>query len=83
MRYRVDPPEMMRVVELDAMTAIYHRRAGVTHLVAEPVPAILAELARGEASLSELAIRLGAEHEQDALAERLEELRLIGLVKTA
>ena len=68
------------MVPLDAMAAIYHRRSGVTHLVTEPVPDILAELARGDASLAELAERLGVAGADAVLAERLDELCAIGLV---
>lgn len=77
---------MRRAVPLDALTALYHRRSGQTHLVTEPVPAILAALAHGPATLAELVVRLelqGLVADTDTparLRERLDELETIGLV---
>jgi PqqD family protein of HPr-rel-A system len=68
-------------VLLDALVAIYDRRSGATHLVAAPVPEILTALERGEASLGQLAARLDADEEQEALVERLDELVATGLVE--
>ena len=77
--YRAPPAGVLRLVRLDAMTAIFDRRSGATHLVAEVVPTILAALAEGEATLEMLAARLDT-GERAALAERLEELVDTGMV---
>lgn len=87
--YRAERPDQLRLVALDPLTAIHHRRSGATHLVAEPVPQILAALQEGEADLSVLAARLAERFDLDphdgetqgALAARLEELAALGLVR--
>lgn len=83
MQYRADPPEMLRIVPLDSLTAIYHRASGQTHVVAEPVPEILAALGKSACDVAELARRLGVD-DNDAtrkiLTERLCELVATGLV---
>ena len=81
MRYRAAPAGTVRTVTLDAMTALYDRRSGMTHLVAEPVPAILAALNGDAMGLPDLAARLGVEDEMEALHERLDELVATGLVE--
>ncbi len=58
MKFRAPPDGVLRLVRLDAMTAIYDRRSGTTHMVAEVVPTILAELGAGEADLDALIGRL-------------------------
>lgn len=80
MIYRAPPSGVLRHVRLDTMTAIYDRRSGATHLVAEVVPTILRALSEGEADLETLARRLGTD-ERVALADRLDELTATGLVE--
>ena len=83
MTYRADPPEGLRIVPLDSLTAIYHRASGQTHVVAEPVPEILAALGAGAADVPALMARLGiadSEKTRAVLCERLEELVATGLV---
>lgn len=80
MKFRAPPPGVLRLVRLDAMTAIYDRRSNATHVVAEVVPSIFEELAEGPADVPDLAKRLGTD-EQDALAASLHELVVIGLVE--
>lgn len=80
MRYRAPASGVLRSVRLDAMTAIYDRRSGATHLVAEVVPTILEALGDGAASLDELAALLGTD-ERAALGERLDELVVTGLIE--
>jgi PqqD family protein of HPr-rel-A system len=83
-QYRADPLAGLRIVPLDSLTAIYHRRSGQTHVVAEPVPEILAALAEGEADVPTLLARLGLAGDPDgALTARLEELVATGLVSRA
>ncbi len=74
---------MLRRVALDTMTAIYDRRAGVTHLVAAPVPEILKALQASALDLYALAAALDAQTEITALSERLDELVATGLVERA
>ena len=45
--FAADPPGHLRVVPLDALTALYHRPSGQTHIVSEPMPEILAALGNG------------------------------------
>lgn len=85
--YRAEPADARIVEPLDAMTLIYQRRSGITHIVAEPVPELLK--AMGDDSLTAIALAqrlagqfdLGAEGDVAAvIAARLEELADLGLV---
>jgi PqqD family protein of HPr-rel-A system len=83
MLYRADPPEMLRIVPLDSLTAIYHRASGQTHVVAEPVPELLVALGEGACDVATLAKRLSLEVTSEThmlLTERLDELIATGLV---
>ena len=80
MKFRAPAQGVLRLVRLDAMTAIYDRRSGATHLVAEVVPTIINALGEGDADLDTLAYRL-ATVEHTALDERLNELLATGLVE--
>ena len=83
--YAADPPETHRTVELEGLTLLYHRRSGLTHILAPPAPQILAALAAGPASAAEIAARIGEDFEIDAedpaaaIAARLAELEAAGL----
>lgn len=77
-------------VDLDGLTAVYHRRSGATHLVLEDVRAILSMLEEGACDLAALAERLSSRFDlpdQDehgltqALAARIAELEVLGLVR--
>lgn len=80
-----DSPGNMRLVELDGLTAIYHRRSGQTHIVSEPVPEILAALGKGPLTADALLARLSesadVSADRAALAARLAELEATGLVE--
>ena len=86
--FRADPPEAYRTVHLDGLTAIFHRRSGMTHIVAPPAPQILdlltAEPAAAEALLERLhrqfAIQGSPEDLRLVLDARLSELEAAGLV---
>jgi PqqD family protein of HPr-rel-A system len=81
--FRADPPEQLRIVPLDSLTAVCHRASGQTHVVAEPMPEILAALGGGAMDVACLLERLGLPDVPDVralLAERLEELVAAGLV---
>jgi PqqD family protein of HPr-rel-A system len=81
-RFAADAPDMRKAVALDALTVLYHRRSAATHIVAEPVPEILAALGEGDADLDALARRLGVD-DREALSARLDELVATGLVRAA
>lgn len=85
--YKAEPADQLLVEPLDAMTLIYQRRSGITHIVAEPVPEILAVMGDDIVSDKEVAARLarafdlGAADVVDVVAARLEELAQLGLVE--
>ena len=83
-RYIADDESLLRKVELDGLTALFHVPSGMTHIVAPPAPQILEALAGRPADLKELVRRLSRNFEVDgaesALAARLEELEAAGLV---
>ncbi len=85
-RYAADPPETLRFVELEGLTLLFHRRSGLTHILAPPAPQILAALAAGPADVAGIVERIGADFEVEAddpaaaIAARLAELEAAGLV---
>ncbi|CAN5421369.1 hypothetical protein BH10PSE15_BH10PSE15_02080 [soil metagenome] len=84
--YHAAAPDALRIVPLDAFTAIYHRTSGITHLVAPPAPEILAALGPGGLTRRNLIARLGElydllDADEAALAARLDELVATGLVR--
>ncbi len=86
-KYRAEPAGQLLVEPLDAMTLIYQRRSGMTHIVAEPVPEILSVMGEDALAAGEVAARLAAQFDFDAadaeviVASRLEELAALGLVE--
>lgn len=86
-RYRAAPAATLRVEPLDALTLIYHRASGITHLVDSPVPELLELLAEPltlEQALAALAERFDlVDPDAVALAARLDELVASGLVERA
>ena len=86
-KYRAEPANQLLVVPLDAMTLIYQRRSGVTHLVAEPVPEILEAMGEEAFDAGEVATKLAEQFDFDAadaeaiVASRLDELAALGLVE--
>ena len=85
-RYRAAPAAALRIVPLDALTLIYHRASGLTHIVDAPVPEILALLQDAALSLDALLALLAERFElidadPVALAARLDELVAAGLVE--
>ena len=86
--YRAEASDNLIIRPLDAMTLIYQRRSGITHLVSEPVPEILAAMGGDAMNAENLAGKLAALFdlgaESDAIAvvaDRLEELADLGLVE--
>ncbi|AQR75504.1 HPr-rel-A system PqqD family peptide chaperone [Sphingomonas sp. LM7] len=85
-RYKAAAPETLRIVPLDALTLVYHRASGITHIVDSPVPEILEALAAGPLPVSDLLARLGeafdlTDADPAALVARLDELTAVGLVE--
>ncbi|RZT47616.1 PqqD family protein of HPr-rel-A system [Sphingomonas sp. BK036] len=83
--YRGPPEDGLLITPLDAFTAVYHRASGITHLLTEPAPQILAILQEGSLSLGALLDRLERDYDladgtREALAARLDELIEAGLV---
>jgi PqqD family protein of HPr-rel-A system len=86
--YKAEPADRRLVEPLDAMTLIYQRRSGITHMVAEPVPEILAAMGEDVIDAAALVARLtaqfnlsDAEDAENVIAARLEELAELGLVE--
>ena len=86
-RYIADPPDLIRRVELDGLTALFHVPSGMTHIVAPPAPQILDALREGDADADELMARISTRFDveggAEALAARLAELEASGLVRRA
>lgn len=86
-KYRAAAQDDLIWHELDSMTLLYHRISGITHMLADPAPAILEVMEGLSLSAAEIAARLAArfdiEAEIDAeniVLARLEELFNLGLV---
>ena len=85
-RYRAAAAETLRIVPLDALTLIYHRASGITHIVDSPIPEILGTLAAEPLDVPDLLARLGerfdlTDADPAALTARLDELATVGLVE--
>lgn len=74
------------LVQLDAMlTALYHDRSGMTHLLAAPLPELLAAMAQ---PVDVAAILVGMaitddDQARDLLLARIAELHAIGAIRSA
>jgi PqqD family protein of HPr-rel-A system len=86
--YRCEPHSTRIVKPLDAMTLIYQRRSGITHIVADPVPQILAAMGDMPTDARLVAETLASEFDLgdantavDIIAARLYELEQLGLVE--
>jgi len=85
-RYRAADAATLRIVPLDALTLVFHRASGITHVVDSPVPEILEALGEEVLTAPDLLGRLTARYELGdadpvALAVRLDELAAAGLVE--
>lgn len=89
LRYRAAPADNLAIVALDALTAVYDRRSGQTHLLAAPLPDLLLTLGAEEWTLASFSGQLAAQFDfaddgGDAgavIALRLAELAAMGLVE--
>ncbi len=85
--YQAEPAGQRLIEPLDVITLIYQRRSGITHMVAEPVPEILAAMGDAAMDAANVLERLSAQFDlgdaDDAIAvvsARLEELADLGLI---
>ncbi|WP_076071177.1 HPr-rel-A system PqqD family peptide chaperone [Sphingomonas montana] len=85
---------VMPSVMIEGFAVVFHAPSGMTHLLAPPLPEILAEIAPdadgrgGGATAEEIVARLRATYELDGdvaavVAARLAELHAAGLVRAA
>jgi PqqD family protein of HPr-rel-A system len=88
-RFVADPPEALRHVALESLTAVFHTPSGMTHLLAPPAPQILAALADRPGTVEDVLQRISesfdlqSEDAASAMAARLAELEAAGLVRRA
>ena len=86
-KFRAEPADQILVTPLDSLTLVYQRRSGITHIVAEPAPEILAVMGTDALTVDEVAQRLATQFNfdgtqaADILAARLNELADLGLVE--
>lgn len=87
-RFVADPAEAVRSVELEGLTALYHRPSGMTHILAPPAPQILEAIGGRPADAAEILKRIGerfdlapGEDAEAAIEARLAELEAAGLVR--
>jgi len=87
LKYRAAPKDDLIWHDLDSMTLLYHRPSGITHMLAEPAPAIMEVMQDASLTAGEIASRLSAQFDIESTADaenivlaRLEELSGLGLV---
>jgi PqqD family protein of HPr-rel-A system len=76
------------VRRLDALAAVFDRQSGMTHILASPMPEILAAMTDWTGTADALAARLASEFDletgdealADQLAARIDELAALGLI---
>ena len=83
-------PDRLRLVAIDELSVLFDRRSGITHVVVDPVPAILSVLSTEPQSVSAILKRLRrdfdlstVEHGESAatvVEARLAELNAMGIV---
>jgi PqqD family protein of HPr-rel-A system len=85
--YQAEPADGLIIEPLDVITLVYHRRSGVTHMVAEPVPEMLDIMGRDIVDAPALLARLHARFDLGdreaaliSIEARLKELADLGLV---
>ncbi|VAV97973.1 hypothetical protein MNBD_ALPHA04-406 [hydrothermal vent metagenome] len=87
-RYRALKTDELISHELDSMTLIYQKASGITHMVADPVPAILSVMGGNAVTVDDIAAKLSKDFELETgvdvteiVLARLEELQHLGLVE--
>jgi PqqD family protein of HPr-rel-A system len=89
--YRAEAEAALARAELEGLTLIYHRRSGLTHLLASPAPEMIDALADEAMSVAALAAHLAERYDLTAdegdaeavIAARLAELVALGLARPA
>ncbi|MEO8722838.1 MAG: HPr-rel-A system PqqD family peptide chaperone [Sphingobium sp.] len=88
-RYQAASADDMLLRPLDDLVLLYHRSSGQTHMVASPVPEILAELGDKALHLEELRSALEQNYDlgepeaaRAELSQHLGDLCALGLVRT-
>ncbi len=86
--YRATAPDGLIQHPLDSMTLIFQRSSGITHMVADPVPAIIEAMAEDILTAADVAQRLSSSFDledtvdaADIVLARLVELCSLGLVE--
>ena len=86
-KYRAGPKDDLIWHGLDSMTLLFHRPSGITHMLADPAPALLEVMDTGLLTAAEIATRLKARFDaesgadtDDIIRARLEELAALGLI---
>lgn len=86
-KYRAAAQDDLIWHDLDSMTLLFHRTSGITHMLADPAPAILEVMEDASLTAAEIATRLTANFDvdpgvdaEDIVLARLEELSALGLV---
>ncbi len=86
-KYRAAAKDDLIWYGLDSMTLLFHRPSGITHMLADPVPAIFEVMGNIPLTVPEIASGLDALFDIDAdvdaediVLARLEELFALGLV---
>lgn len=84
--YRITTPDALIIRSLDSMTAIFQKSSGMTHIVADPVPAIIDVMADEVLNISQVLAKLADKYDiedgddaENIVAARLEELCQLGL----
>lgn len=86
--YRATAPDGVIQHPLDSMTLIFQRSSGITHMVADPVPAMLEVMAEDALTADDIVQRLSASYDledsadaADIILARLVELCSLGVVE--
>lgn len=86
-KYRAAPKDDLIWHDLDSMMLLFHRPSGITHMLADPAPAIIEVMEGAPATAAEIASRLtvlfdieAGTDAEDIILARLEELSALGLV---
>ena len=84
--YRITTPDALIIRPLDSMTTIFQKSSGMTHIVADPVPAIIDVMADEVLNISQVLAKLADKYDiedgddaENIVAARLEELCQLGL----
>lgn len=87
-RWRGPAADRLRSDTLDGLTLVFDRQAGLTHVLAPPLPELLEVLAHGAATAADLRSRLADRFDLDGpddplalITERMDELVALGLAE--